>query len=568
MAKHTLQCSINMQRVESDEGPKTYKALAVPAGATSNDWRAIHFAADALDWTDKVPVFLDHGHTVGTMAGQTSSFALSDAGVECEFSLVDTTAGRDAAKLIEDGLLTGVSIGFQTDDFEHDEIGIKINHATIYELSLVWQPALDNARIMQELSTSLEIPTNSKETHMPETPAAPAELVLSSAAMAALGAAIGEAVGTSVTQAVEALSTSTTTAVVPTAVVTERPSYGAGSQYSLVQDLSSLRPDIAGVVPEGAHTRIGALNASLATGKATLGLDRHGIIALAPQTQADQPVLIPTGRREDMFQDLLFLNSPLAASVTRVAISDSRPFTIPKATGYSGLVAAHVEGTNPTAGTITTGTQTITPGSVSGAYDLTRELMTNATPAVDGIVLRAMQESYNELLEARVQTILDAVPAANTGPGAVVEVTTDEVDLIKAIKRQLALGSMRRGGSRLNTGVIPTEILMALIDAEDDNRRPLIGGEGNINDALGSADFASSSVTIRGQRFTGAWALDTNDYGYLFNRSSVLLFQSPVQGFKFEEVSGPANIRLAMWGLVGQAVVRDYDVTRFAYNPA
>lgn len=142
---------------ETSTGVKHLRALAVPYG---EDYTEIfpgffeRFTKGALTpAADPMKLKLEHSETIGKIIETKET----DQGLEITAVISDTTSGRDAATLLEDGVLTRVSIGFIPDadsqEIKSDKQGnIYIIHhrAQLLEVSIVSFPAYESA-IVQEI---------------------------------------------------------------------------------------------------------------------------------------------------------------------------------------------------------------------------------------------------------------------------------------------------------------------------------------------------------------------------------------------------------------------------------
>ncbi|MDD7465988.1 MAG: HK97 family phage prohead protease [Actinomycetaceae bacterium] len=135
-------------------GIKTIRALAVPY---SEDFNEVaqgmfeRFTAGALTpGADPMKLRLEHETTIGKITASSET----ENGLEIEATISDTAAGRDAAALLDDGVLTAVSIGFNPDYESADIVSrddgalyITHKHAELMEVSLVSFPAYKGATI-------------------------------------------------------------------------------------------------------------------------------------------------------------------------------------------------------------------------------------------------------------------------------------------------------------------------------------------------------------------------------------------------------------------------------------
>src|SRR3546814_9585401 len=116
---------------------------------------------------------------------------------------------------------------------------------------------------------------------------------------------------------------------------------------------------------------------------------------------------IPPGYRPDLYVSELVRGRPLVNACSRGSIANATPFTVPTFTSSTGASADHVEGTNPSDGSVAFATKTVTPQAISGRLVLTREIVDSSNPAIDQIALATMRESYARQTEAKVFTLLN-----------------------------------------------------------------------------------------------------------------------------------------------------------------
>ena len=106
----------------------------------------------------KKPIYLldQHGYdSTDRIRGVLDEAEETDEGLESEFVMARTTKGADSLALIEDGMVTGLSIGYEATKYEWEDRelnGVKqrIRHLTevkLHEISLVTFPMNDGARL-------------------------------------------------------------------------------------------------------------------------------------------------------------------------------------------------------------------------------------------------------------------------------------------------------------------------------------------------------------------------------------------------------------------------------------
>jgi HK97 family phage major capsid protein len=293
-----------------------------------------------------------------------------------------------------------------------------------------------------------------------------------------------------------------------------------------------------------------------------------GFQQFATSTTATNPQIIPPGYRPDLFVPMLDQGRPLASALSQGVIANATPFVVPVFVSATGATAAHVEGTNPTDGTLAFTTKTVTPGAISGLLKLTREIVDSSNPAIDQIALTAMRESYARQTEALVYTLLNGTSGAGgvitagfVPSGAQVAFTgaapTGKAILAK-VREQLALYPFRRFGApdRAMMSQRATTGFATAVDLQD---RPLLPSVGATN-AAGVGNAMTQGWFVDGLAHVPAWAMTGTGDGdsdiFTLNSADAWVWESPLLTFRYEERSGPAVIDLALFGYFATHLLR------------
>jgi hypothetical protein len=263
--------------------------------------------------------------------------------------------------------------------------------------------------------------------------------------------------------------------------------------------------------------------------------------------------VISEGYRPDLFVNELIQGRPIVAQASRGTITDATPFRVPRFVSMSGMTADHTEGTNPSNGTMTLDSVTVDPGAISGRFELTREIVDAANPAIDAIALAAMRESYNQQTEVKAYDALNGTaPAGNTeGEGA------DGGELIANLRTLLARYPFVRFAAP-SGAIINQTTTVSLATATDTTERPLLPSIGAQN-ASGLGNAVTQGWSVDGLPFVPAWAMTdgaTDDVAIIMNRADWWVWESPLLTFRFEEKQGPAKIELALFAYFATHVLR------------
>ena len=276
-------------------------------------------------------------------------------------------------------------------------------------------------------------------------------------------------------------------------------------------------------------------------------------------TRADQPSIIPPGYRADLLVEPDVPSRPILSRLTsmRVNLQDATPFSIP-IRGAADVVGDHVEGTaHVAAGTLTTSEITVTPKAVSGAFEVSRELVDSSNPAIDRVAWASIMEDYDAKAEAYAWTRITGssldkdggvVLAALTPVATINTAPLLEAELVSFFTSRLRPASFAAAGN---------EFFTATTLYADSTGRPLYPVIGAMNAAgTASVSDAEYGVNVRGvpHVLSSAGGANGADQDLLIRQSDILAGESAVRRFRFEEVSGPGVIKLALWGY--QAITR------------
>jgi HK97 family phage major capsid protein len=288
----------------------------------------------------------------------------------------------------------------------------------------------------------------------------------------------------------------------------------------------------------------------------------------AATTNVDTDSVIPPGYRPDLFVNELMQSRPIVAQASRGTITDATPFVVPRFVSSTGLTADHTEGTNPSNGTIVLDSITVSPGAVSGMFELTREIVDAANPAIDAIALAAMRESYNQQTEVKAHAALNgAALAANTEDITTAVLGGTDGEAIGLLRGLLADYPFHRFAAP--TGAVMSQAMTRhLATAVDPDGRPLLPSVGASNTS-GVGNAVSQGWFVDGLPFVPAWAMtETEDdhVAIVTNRADWWAWESPLLTFRFEEKSGPAKIELALFAYFATAVLRPAGFSALVLN--
>ena len=111
------------------------------------------FSADSIEMKP-VKLLLEHDRTrpIGKMVAHN----VTSSGIEATFKIANTMAGEDALIEATEGLRDGFSVGAQINEWTNNKGVMQITSATLDEVSLVTDPAIDSARVSEVAASENE----------------------------------------------------------------------------------------------------------------------------------------------------------------------------------------------------------------------------------------------------------------------------------------------------------------------------------------------------------------------------------------------------------------------------
>lgn len=592
-----------------DVAARTITGLAVPWNEVARSgWAMWKFRPGSLVWSDTVHhVKLLRDHDFSQAIGVAASLVSTDAGLVAVFKVARGADGDKALSLAEDLVLDGLSIGVwfdgPADDWQPDpadESVRLVNRGTLREISLTPLPSFTGARVTSvTASAATGGPSISEQGAQPATPQ-PAKgpdmtaPTTTAGPPAPEGGAPGVQAGTVSTDvALGTIDVAQLTAGMTAAVAEaireafaklpfpqhdappERQTVPAGratvTHEAPVYTMNGFGPSLVKDSWNAARGNVDARDRLRKFEAQTADLAKKTEAAMFAANTSNAAAIVPPGYRPDLYVTQLLRGRPLTRGLSVGGLADATPFTIPSFTSSSGLSALHVEGTNPTDGTITLGTVTVTPKAISGLFKITREIVDSSNPAIDAIATQAMGESYSQQTEAYVYAELNGtngqggtITSGFVPSGAQVSVTASASglpggpQLLAGIRGMEALYPFRRFGAP-DHGWLSQEATSQLATAVGTDGRPLLPSVGGQN-SYGSGNAMTQGWDVDGLVFEPCWSMTGNAAGdadvLVLNKADAWVWESPLLTFRYEERSGPAYIDLALFGYHATRLIR------------
>ncbi|GAB3251341.1 hypothetical protein GCM10027425_09220 [Alteromonas gracilis] len=582
--------------VTASPSERTISGMVVPygpAGQTSGG--LLRFARGSLTWSDPRRVKLLREHDQREVVGFATELRETDAGLYGTFSIPEGPAGDLALTEAANGLRDAFSVGVQLSDativtLRRANAGQAVQAAgALREVSQVSVPAFDDARIGAAAAADLVVSAwtttatqatqanNTPEASMPCTtcgqvhaagaPCAGTSTTTANTSTTGTPApstpsaetttstpATGEATASSGTTGTQG-ETHTPPAVLPAVagaalVVAEPSTYTFDGNDSLVRDAYRARIDN----DAEAADRVRRFNAELAAGNPSSVEALMTAAATRDDFDATPGVSgLTTTPRPDLLRERINAGRPIISKLNTTPISNATPFAIPKVGEFTG-VGDHTEGTaHRPAGTLTMDGEVIQPRAVSGAYEISRELVDSMNPLIDRIAARQMLRDYRRQTEGKVAGLFNALP-----------IETYDVDTALAV-RAILVDSVNDDDEPMDAAWLSKELVRTLGLDVDDVRRPQLPFVGPSN-AVGTFRAGDTGVAIDGTQMTRSVRLTANT-GVAARVESLVWAESRVLQFRFDEVVGPGVIKLALWAYTGAGIIDTDDVVRFASTP-
>lgn len=564
---------------KADSTRRVISGMAVPWNVVAKSggfkWA---FAPGSLHWSDIGRVKLDRNHVYATEFGRATTLTNAEAGLLASFKVARGASGDDALGLAEDGVYDGLSIfiNFEGEGdgwipHPDDDTVRYVQSATLRKVALTAMPAFDDARVqhvaatqngVQPMTAPVTNPATAPVTQPNPQPAGPPPAPAAQFAAfdaAAFTAGLTEAMKTAFADLIANIPAPQRQTVPAGRVQSVREpmvyQMNGASGPSFVRDAWKSRTEGD---PE-ARARLMKFEAQ------TNELLRDSMADPSfAVTTGNASAVIPPGYRPELYVSQLLKGRPLTNAISRGTIGDATPFTVPRFVSSSGATADHVEGVNPSEGSLTVEPVVISPGGISGLYKITREMADSANPAIDAIATQAMSEDYSQRSEGKVYAVLngtDGVGGTITSgfvpSGAQVTTTSGQGDeLGQGVRTAIGIYDFRRFAN-IDWGYLSQEGVSQFSSAVDTTGRPLFPWIAPQNPA-GTAD--RGGYFIDGVTLGKAWSMSGNAAGdadvIMGAKPDVWCWESPVLTFRFEERSGPAFVELALFGYFAVQILR------------
>ncbi len=162
-----MEINFSANLIASDTGKRELAGRIVTWGEQGNTSAgATVFAADSLKFNKRTKLLLEHDRTrpIGTL----KSYEITASGVDAIFGVAGTAAGDDSLIEAAENLRDGFSVGVKVNSWKNEDGVMVISSATVHEISLVTDPAIDSARVERVAASENEVSESNDSDIKPE----------------------------------------------------------------------------------------------------------------------------------------------------------------------------------------------------------------------------------------------------------------------------------------------------------------------------------------------------------------------------------------------------------------
>lgn len=284
-------------------------------------------------------------------------------------------------------------------------------------------------------------------------------------------------------------------------------------------------------------------------------LDEH---TRSIDTAGEGAGVIPPKWMTELYEDLPRQGRALANAVRNIPLGDDpRPMSLPKqtagaTTGGAPITVDQAEVTNSTPNTSFTdawdsAVTTVTPLATTGGQIVTRQLLDMANPSIDLLIFGDLIEAYNDAVEAKVAAAIATVGSALFALEGITPITdADHYNRVAIDAAMQVRQNRKRPPDIYAMSNIRYGKVLGLVDTTG---RPLVPAP------QGGAQFVNvsgvGSVPVdgfwHGLGIVATAGFSDDDRFWAVRSSDVLLFESNMYRFRYEQPLGPDLIKLGIW---------------------
>jgi HK97 family phage prohead protease len=447
------------------------------------------FAPNSLTFNKKTKLLLEHDRT--RPIGFLKSHEITATDVQAVFGLAKTFSADDAIEEASTGLRDGFSVGVKVDAWDNQDGVMVITAATVHEVSLVTDPAINSARV-ERVAASENAPEEvSAPEAQDETKNQPEGEDL-----------VSETISEATTEVVEAAKSETTvTANAPVAYTSPRVDLNVSAgQYAKAQILA-------------------------ARGDADA---RDLVAALAVATVAENTGMVPPVYLRDII-GIIDSSRPFISSIETAALPAYGMKVFTPKLGAQAIVGLTAEGAEYASQDTAVTFQEDNVVKFAGAGVLDEELVLRSDPSFLDLYLRELAASYAQKTDnyaAKIAAEAAAGSSSSTIYKAIAAGISDAYGVTRSTPNNILVAT---------TGGEDGIDFAGLLGAVDGSNRPLFAAAAPQN-AAGLISQGSTNGTVAGLNLV----VDANYTGDNANAKHALVY--PSNAMRFHE-SGTLQVR-------------------------
>ena len=436
------------------------------------------FAKDSISMKN-VKLLLEHDRTrpIGKMA----SFEATDKGITAKFVLAKTFAADDALEEAATGLRDGFSVGAMINEWSNDNGVMKITSASLEEVSLVTDPAIDSARVSEVAASENEAPQENSES-------APVES----------------------DQPTEGEQVSDTT--VPAPAVEETV------EATKVETVSASRPAFFTAPRSPINSKASYLEHSI---RAALGNPESALWVRAADDTTDNAGFIPTPQSTTIINGVSNGDRGFVDALSRETLAASgMTFELPRI-NTAPTVALTAEAAAPSETDQATAFISVDVKKFAGQQTVSVELIDRSSPSFFSELVRQMEFAYAKATDAYAVTRASATATASTAKAGAT--AANYLAFFANAAKNVYTGSL---GFARNVVVSPD--VWAEIMGLNDNGRPIYIAS-NPSNAGGALSPLSVRGNVAGLDLYVSRSLSGTGDGsiYVINPDALTFYESP-----------------------------------------
>jgi HK97 family phage major capsid protein len=435
------------------------------------------FANDSIEMKP-VKLLLEHDRT--RPIGKLLSHEVTSTGIVATFKIANTMAGEDALIEATEGLRDGFSVGAQINEWTNVKGVMEITSATLDEVSLVTDPAIDSARVSEVAASENEAP---KEDSAPATADAD--------------------------KPTEGDQVSDTTAPVP--AVEE------AVEAAKVETVAASRPAFY-TAPRLEFTKAKYLENSI---RAALGDDDARSYLRAADNTTDNAGFIPTPQSTTLINGVSNGDRGFIDALSRETLAASgMTFELPRINTAPTVALTNEEGT-PSETDMGTAYISVDVKKFAGQQTVSVELIDRSSPAFFAELVRQMEFAYAKATDAYAVTRASATATASTAKAGAT--AANYLAFFANAAKNVYTGSL---GFARNVVVSPD--VWAEIMGLNDNGRPIYIAS-NPSNAGGALSPLSVRGNVAGLDLYVSRSLSGTGDGsiYVINPDALTFYESP-----------------------------------------